>query len=119
MLQRMFHICIALYIVLSVLFTTSSLLSSSNSKPDRLFARDLQKQIILESTDLEHHYIDESVMLSKAFPYLMKPSQIIPYYLRASGIFNKDDITITSIITSNRFGVLARLAQRYQGISMI
>lgn len=122
MLQRMFHICIALYIVLSVLFTTSSLLSSSsnsgNPQPGNLFTRDLQKQIVLESTDLEHHYVDESIILSKAFPHLMKPSQIIPYYLRASGTFNKDDVTITSIITSNRFEILARLAQRYQGISV-
>ncbi|XP_006461230.1 hypothetical protein AGABI2DRAFT_204862 [Agaricus bisporus var. bisporus H97] len=116
MLQRMFHICIALYIILSVLFTTSSLLSSSsNSNSGNLFTRDLRKQIVLESTDLERHYVDESIILSKAFPHLMKPSQIIPYYLRASGVFHKHDITITSIITSNRFEILARLAQRYQG----
>lgn len=69
----------------------------------------------LESQTLGSHAIEESLILSKAFPHLMKPSQIIPYYYRASGTFDKEDITITSLITSNRFQILARLVERYQG----
>lgn len=71
--------------------------------------------MILES-DLGYHSIEENIILSKAFPHLMKPSQIIPYYYRASGVFDKDDITVTSLITSNRFEALARLVERYQGM---
>lgn len=121
--QRVVHVCLAIYVVISVLFTTSTLLSSSSqveksiSEPSHLSWPDSTpgNQILLESKTLGSHSIDESIILSKAFPHLMKPSQIIPYYYRASGTFDKEDITITSLITSNRFQTLARLVERYQG----
>lgn len=115
--------CLAIYVVISVLFTTCTLLSSSSrasksipqpshlSWPNSTFG----KQILLDSKTLGSHSIEESIILSKAFPHLMKPSQIIPYYYYASGTFDKEDITITSLITSNRFQTLERLVERYQG----
>lgn len=123
MFQRLVHVCIAIYLSVSVLFTTTSFLSSSNNSTrwpwpasnTIIHNHGPEGQIILKSTDLGHHSIEESIMLSKAFPHLMKPSQIIPYYYRATGTFNKEDITITSLITSNRFEILARLVERYQG----
>jgi len=59
--------------------------------------------------------VDERTMLSKAFATSMRPSNVLPYFYRASGSFEKDDITITTLVTSNRFEVLARLVKKYKG----
>jgi len=64
-------------------------------------------------------YIDEELFLSKAFSRSMRPSKIIPYFYRASGHFDHDDITIATLITSNRFQVFKRLVQRYKGASAL
>ncbi|KAH9956535.1 glycosyl-transferase for dystroglycan-domain-containing protein [Russula dissimulans] len=45
----------------------------------------------------------------------MHPMKIFPYFYKASEIFDKDDITITTLVTPNRFEVLRKLALRYQG----
>ncbi|KAF7321567.1 putative 2-hydroxyacid dehydrogenase UNK4.10 [Mycena kentingensis (nom. inval.)] len=57
----------------------------------------------------------ESLFLSKAFANSMKPSKIVPFFYRANSIFQKEDITITTLVTSNRFQVFARLVERYSG----
>ncbi|KAF9782387.1 glycosyl-transferase for dystroglycan-domain-containing protein [Thelephora terrestris] len=54
-------------------------------------------------------------ILSRAFPRLMHPSRIIPYYYRAAGNFENDDITVTTLISSDRFSVFQNLVQRYKG----
>ncbi|KAG6841386.1 hypothetical protein C0991_011726 [Blastosporella zonata] len=59
--------------------------------------------------------VDEELTLSKAFSTSMKPSKIIPYFYRASGRFEQDDITITTLVTSSRFGAFSQLIERYQG----
>jgi hypothetical protein len=59
--------------------------------------------------------MSENLFLSKAFAQSMHPSNIIPFFYRASGVFEQEDITITTLITSNRFKVFAQLAERYQG----
>ena len=59
-------------------------------------------------------------ILSRAFPRLAHPSRIIPYYYRATGSFENDDITITTLISSDRFPVFRDLVRRYKGVlSMI
>lgn len=60
--------------------------------------------------------VDERTVLSKAFASSMRPSNVLPYFYRASGSFDKDDITITTLVTSNRFEVLARLVKKYKGL---
>jgi hypothetical protein len=60
-------------------------------------------------------YMDEDIFLSKAFSGSMRPSKILPYFYRASGQFDHNDITIATLITSNRFQVFKRLIQRYKG----
>ncbi|KAG6813534.1 hypothetical protein H0H92_010239 [Tricholoma furcatifolium] len=60
-------------------------------------------------------FIDEELVLSKAFATSMKPSKIIPYFYRASGPFEEDDITITTLVTSSRFGAFSQLIERYKG----
>jgi hypothetical protein len=61
-------------------------------------------------------FLQERVFLSRAFSQAMKPSKIIPFYYRASHSFRREDITIATLVTSNRFEVLVGLVQRYQGI---
>lgn len=56
-----------------------------------------------------------SLFLSKAFASSMHPMKIFPYFYKASEIFEEDDITITTLVTPNRFEVLRKLALRYEG----
>ncbi|KAF7362195.1 hypothetical protein MVEN_00565600 [Mycena venus] len=57
----------------------------------------------------------EDLFLSKAFSGSMRPSKIVPFFYRATGVFDQEDITITTLVTSNRFQVFARLVERYSG----
>ncbi|KAJ6593539.1 glycosyltransferase family 49 protein [Mycena capillaripes] len=59
--------------------------------------------------------MSEELFLSKAFATSMRPSKIVPFFYRATGVFDKEDITITTLVTSNRFQVFARLVERYPG----
>jgi len=56
-----------------------------------------------------------SLFLSKAFAGSMHPMKIFPYFYKASETFDEDDITITTLVTPNRFEVLRKLAMRYEG----
>jgi glycosyltransferase-like protein LARGE len=58
----------------------------------------------------------ESLFLSKAFAGSMHPMKILPYFYKASETFDEDDITITTLVTPNRFEVLRKLASRYEGM---
>ena len=62
-------------------------------------------------------FTNEDIFLSKAFSGSMHPSKILPYFYRASGQFDLEDITIATLITSNRFQVFKRLVKRYKGAS--
>jgi len=86
---------------------------------DALMWRPSSATLYRQST-LRDHATSESLFLSKAFGHSMQPSRVIPFYFRAGGTralggFSKEDITILTIVTSNRFSVLGRLAQRYKG----
>ncbi|GAA5958993.1 hypothetical protein JCM21900_000721 [Sporobolomyces salmonicolor] len=63
--------------------------------------------------------ISEDHFLSLSFGSSLQPTKVIPYYYRATDPdrvdFNKEDITITTLVTSNRFTVFERLVERYQG----
>ncbi|KAL1914991.1 uncharacterized protein VTP21DRAFT_7696 [Calcarisporiella thermophila] len=57
----------------------------------------------------------ESFMLSKVFSDAMGPSRVIPYYFKAERVPEKEDITIATLVTANRFTVFSRLVTHYQG----
>lgn len=40
---------------------------------------------------------------------------VTPYYFKASAINKKEDITLATLVTRNRFQVLSRLATNYKG----
>lgn len=63
----------------------------------------------------QNHSIPEDLVLSKVFSDAMGPSKVIPYYFRASEIFDQEDVTIATLVTHNRFPVLSRLATKYKG----
>lgn len=45
----------------------------------------------------------------------MGPSELLPYFVRATEKFDEQDITLSTIVTSDRFLVLSRLASKYKG----
>ncbi|EIN06724.1 hypothetical protein PUNSTDRAFT_71944 [Punctularia strigosozonata HHB-11173 SS5] len=57
----------------------------------------------------------EKLLLAKVFSQSMHPSDITPFFYRASKSPQKDDITITTIVTPNRLQRLADLVDHYQG----
>lgn len=63
--------------------------------------------------------IREETFLSKAFSQSMHPTRIIPFYYKATGIVDENDVTITTLVTSNRYKVLKQLVERYKGTSHI
>jgi hypothetical protein len=63
----------------------------------------------------QHSFVPWDPILSRAFPRLMHPSRIIPFYYRATGNFENDDITMTTLISSDRFLVFRNLVRRYKG----
>jgi len=63
--------------------------------------------------------MSELSFFSKAFSGSMHPMRIFPYFYKASETFEDDDVTITTLITPNRFEVLRKLAARYEGTSLV
>ncbi|KAF9418110.1 hypothetical protein BGZ94_009781, partial [Podila epigama] len=65
------------------------------------------QQMVIQSphraplTEPNRHEVPEDYFLSKAFGNAMQPSRVIPYYFKAEGKFDKEDITITTLITEN------------------
>ncbi|KAG0344791.1 hypothetical protein BG004_004175 [Podila humilis] len=59
--------------------------------------------------------VDEDFYLSKVYSTAMQPSKVIPYYFKAEGPFDKEEVTITTLITENRFGVFKKLVRNYRG----
>ena len=61
----------------------------------------------------------EELLLNKAFSQSLQPTNIVPFYYRSSKSSEKqppyDDISIATLVTGNRFVVLAKLARKYQG----
>lgn len=60
----------------------------------------------------------EDYVLSKIFSEAMGPSNLKPYYRRASVSVEKNDITMATLVTRNRFKVLSRLATHYKGTTL-
>ncbi len=81
-----------------------------------LTADDLLHQPNTDPGDYLALPIREETFLSKAFSQAMHPTKIIPFFYRASGPIDEGDVTITTLVTSNRFPVLKKLVERYRGV---
>jgi len=89
---------------------------SQNDSPHH--ARTLQGVSSAElDWSLDWFVMSESLFLSKSFSGSMHPMKIFPYFYKASDTFDEDDITITTLVTPNRFEVLRKLALRYEGMA--
>nr|CAG8454736.1 118_t:CDS:2 [Entrophospora candida] len=62
-----------------------------------------------------YEYMSEEFFLSKVFGESMQPSHVIPYYFKAVSPPKEEDVTITTLITLDRFKVFDRLVTNYQG----
>jgi len=87
------------------------------SRPASSYALDVS---LLQSARQESHSITEDFFLSKAFSDSLGPSKIVPFFYKAvgpdlSGNLDPKDISITTLVTSNRFKVFAKLVENYQG----
>lgn len=74
------------------------------------------EEFLWSNFSLSSHLVTWDPILSRAFPRLMHPSKIIPYYYRATGFFASDDVTVTTLISSDRFPVFRHLVRRYRGV---
>ena len=59
--------------------------------------------------------VQEATLLSKTFAGALHPTRIIPYYYRSNGTVDAGDVTITTLVTRNRFKVFRQLVERYRG----
>jgi glycosyltransferase-like protein LARGE len=85
-----------------------------------LSGRASASDVLLQSARKEIHSTTEDFFLSKAFSDSLGPSKIIPFFYKAlgpdqSGTIDAKDISITTLVTSNRFKVFAKLVENYQG----
>lgn len=101
--------------------TSSSSLSSSEleSEPE---SGEEDGLLLRTSSTTSKTIISEDLFLSLSFSSSLQPSKVIPYYYRAKAPdrfdFSKEDITITTLVTGNRFTVFQRLVERYRGTSL-
>ncbi|OJA19952.1 hypothetical protein AZE42_03729 [Rhizopogon vesiculosus] len=138
---RFIRLAASLYVAISVLYTTNHMLSplrtlarlntsfydAGAAHPDAEDIGGTSQEILFWPASspfpqAEHATgiadgisTSEDLFLSKAFSQSMHPLKVLPYYYRASGTFEQDDITITTLITFNRFKVFSELVVHYQG----
>jgi hypothetical protein len=62
----------------------------------------------------------EEALLSKAFGgSSMRQEDVVPFYYSHGGKFDREDITITTLITKDRFPVFNQLVSTYEGEFMV
>ncbi|KAF9166103.1 hypothetical protein DFQ26_008692 [Actinomortierella ambigua] len=61
------------------------------------------------------HSIEEDAVLHKIFTNAMQPSKVLPYYFKATREFEPESVTITTLITFDRYPIFSKLVTNYQG----
>jgi hypothetical protein len=140
---RFIRLATSLYVVIAVLYTTNHVLSLLRTfarlymtsydtvlvqvhQDAEVAGKTSQEMLLWPASSLlpEHTAsrttdgipMSEDLFLSKAFSQSMHPLKVVPYYYRASGTFEQNDITITTLVTFNRFKVFSELVTHYQGL---
>ncbi|KAJ3216195.1 hypothetical protein HK099_005980, partial [Clydaea vesicula] len=57
----------------------------------------------------------DTFVFDKLFSNVLKPSKLQPFYYRSKGVTKNDDITVTSLITVDRFDILLNNMLTYEG----
>jgi hypothetical protein len=61
------------------------------------------------------HKVEEDAVLHKVFANTLQPSKVLPYYFKAEREFDPESVTITTLITFDRYPVFSKLVTNYQG----
>ncbi|KAG0197575.1 hypothetical protein BGX28_008969 [Mortierella sp. GBA30] len=61
------------------------------------------------------HDIPEDTVIHKVFSNTLQPSKVLPYYFKAVREFDPESVTITTLITFDRYPVFSKLVTNYQG----
>ncbi|KAI8601139.1 glycosyl-transferase for dystroglycan-domain-containing protein [Dissophora ornata] len=61
------------------------------------------------------HDIAEDAVIHKVFSNTLQPSKVLPYYFKAVRKFDPEAVTITTLITFDRYPVFSKLVTNYQG----
>ncbi|KAG0171264.1 hypothetical protein DFQ28_002503 [Apophysomyces sp. BC1034] len=97
---------------------------NGTQRPDNTVPHDVK--LALED-ELEQHTIvwsgdqgiaqtmPEAYVMSKMFSDAMGPSNLTPYFYKARRSVEKEDLTMSTLVTYDRFQVLSRLASHYKG----
>ncbi|KAG9326716.1 hypothetical protein KVV02_002912 [Mortierella alpina] len=74
-------------------------------------------QIMTWKTPIGHpeHKIEEDAVLHKVYANTMQPSKVLPYYFKAVREFDPESVTITTLITFDRYPIFSKLVTNYQG----
>jgi hypothetical protein len=60
--------------------------------------------------------LSDNSLLSKLFQSALKPHRVLPYYFRMSPPPDQNDLTITTMITVDKFTVFDYLVEEYEGL---
>ncbi|KAG9312076.1 glycosyltransferase family 49 protein [Chiua virens] len=122
--KRLIHALVAAYVTTAIVYSSYSLFMTAALKIKGGVKLRTLKNPLIPSNLLEeslywpvasadeydhqssHVAMNESLFLSKAFSQSLQPCKIIPFYYKGSATFQDNDITITTLVTFNRFRVL-------------
>lgn len=124
---------LAVYAVVSVVYTAHYFYSSYDRQhhgiqPRAREAFDQEPIIGMTESQLNEHAVvwsngpgaiqslPENYVMTKVFSGALGPSNLTPYFYRAKEPFDKEDITMATLVTRNRFPVLSRLASNHKGM---
>ncbi|KAG1050969.1 hypothetical protein G6F43_006793 [Rhizopus delemar] len=106
---------LAVYALLSLIYTSVRLYQRLD--PPSLITTS-RRSIVIENQPVHQKPIQtkaNDVIQSKMFSGIMGQPNISPYYFKATQVTGSKDITLSTIVTNDRFPVLSRLASHYKG----
>ncbi|KAH8828207.1 glycosyltransferase family 49 protein [Flagelloscypha sp. PMI_526] len=126
---------VSLYVLACAFYATISLLSASiivfnsNMQSFRLLFQPSQPPSAADQFSLHNSFhktpspsippnalaLPQDIFHSKAFANSLQPMRIIPYLYRASDISDSRDVTVTTLISLDRFDRFSRLVHQYRG----
>ena len=126
---KVFKFFLISYAIVSVIYTATYLYTTYSGDHHDIIPRAREQQVPLAESlqQLNEHTVvwsnaqgsiqamPEQFLMTKIFSDSMGPSNLTPYFFRAKANFDKEDITMTTLVTRNRFPVLSRLATNHKG----
>ncbi|ORZ10658.1 glycosyl-transferase for dystroglycan-domain-containing protein [Lobosporangium transversale] len=104
----------AVYLLGSVLFTLYSLFPQyKEPQPEPSIKPKRLTEPGQATFDVENILYSQQIMTWKSKSFL--PSKVLPYYFKAVRNFNPESVTITTLITFDRYPIFSRLVTNYQG----